>query len=181
MKYFILLSLFWNLSHITFGQSYSHYAQNMKGLNVDIVDSTVNKALVICYNSGYCSACFKIISEYCLQATKQYPNIRVVVLVKGDNPIAMRTNTSVIQKYFNKRYSVEILYDMNSELRKRYFNKYKIHYFPSLLLFDKNAKRPQYIKYDQLFINDYLDIHPKTSKRINDFILKQINNKPHDK
>jgi hypothetical protein len=170
MKYFYLI-LCIAIKGIIYSQPYMHDAQNIEGKNIPLLDTS--KALVVCYNSGLCSACFQALCDYCNDITQKHPHIQFIVLIKGDDIVSRRTNTSSMRKYFEHSLP-KIVYDLHPAIKKRYCVKFKIQDFPALLLFDKQQKNPQYISYKKLFGNDdfsYITISKETEKKINLFIL----------
>jgi hypothetical protein len=158
-------------------QVYPHQAQTIKGENVELLDTA--KALVVCYSSGHCSACFRLLVHYCSSIVEKHPHVQLMVLITGNdvvvpNMMGLRMATSSMQEYFEGDVP-KIVYDSNPDKGKRYCTKFKMKHFPVLLLFDRHVKTPKYIPYEKLFSSDSmfpdrLIIPLKTRNQIIDFI-----------
>jgi hypothetical protein len=134
-----------------YGQPYSHDAYDINGNRMALADSA--QAIVICYKSGSCASCVRSVTDYCSALSLQYSWVQLVIMIQGDDMENMQNSARAIQRYFPNAVC-KIVFDLAVPVRNRYFNKYKIRHYPSLLLVSKQAKKVRYISYERIFADD---------------------------
>ncbi|HON20222.1 MAG TPA: hypothetical protein PLW70_02655 [Bacteroidales bacterium] len=153
------------------GNAQSNYiAQNIDNTNIRISDSS--KCIVIYYKSGGCSLCMKVLVSYCKYVSEIYTNTAWVIMMHGYSYeiSEMRSNTTYIQNVFGD-ITHKIVYDIDDNKRKTFEKKYKISYYPSLLLLNTKKNKLQYIPYKKLFqLSENIEISEYAKSKIHDFL-----------
>ena len=111
------------------------------------------------------------LAAYCKELQTTNPDIEIVILIRGMPTIgARRSLTSALRDYYMDEERPTVVYDLNTKVKKQYFNKHKIKEFPALILFSDKQKKHIYIPEQKLFTDT------ATGFSISEYAKKEIEN-----
>lgn len=150
-------------------------AQSLYDIKGNPVSIGEGKSLVmILYDEGYCSACTKTLLEYIPKICEK-TDFQTIVMISTPyrDIVSLRSTTSSVQSYMEKKDAFPIVYDLNPIEKQKYRKKYKVKLFPCIVMLPANGKKTLFIPYAELFAGEYA-ISPKALRKIADYTGSEI-------
>lgn len=121
---------------------------NIKGEELKLSENT--ETLIIVYGSISCHACMESLAKFVSKWSQHKTNRKVYVLLRGDDPMGMRLETSSVKDFFPAGFVPEIVYDFNPDTSQRFETIFQFSRFPAILYYSKN-NTPTFYSYELLF------------------------------